>query len=482
MKNKIDAFYTHYKIYDYHKGDCFQLERDLSTYDEIYHKYDNKYYIDEENHILYVPRGYDPLLLQDYFKRGIGTPKNNVNVQKSIFTMRVSPRDDIQRESIRFLLGKDEFKRTLKASQLVFSLDPGVGKTYCCIAAISLMGCKSLIIVPNDELRNHWVDKFKTFTTLGAPNIVKLEGTTQLNKLLESSERKLVNKHVFITTHATISSYIKREGKEALDELINHLGIGVKVIDEAHLYFDSTLNIDYFTNVPKTFYVTATFGRSDFKEDNIFQNSFKCIDKFIRHNEENYNHTVYLSVLFNSNPSHLDQIRIKGAKGFDANAYISYQLNNHKLKDYIIEIMDMFVKKDVQGKILILSSQKQSCDTIRDLLIDNYPHKKICSHHSGNKQTDLSEFDVICATSKMLGTGFDLPGMRAVINTEQASSKINLPQIKGRLRKYAEGRDTYYVEITDKGFPNVARMYSVRQKIIKPLVKKVLILDKTIKR
>ena len=66
---KLYAYNTKYEIHDYNLGDIPRLENDMSVWDKNSYfprtgHYDPKYYYDEENHILYVPRGYDRMKLE----------------------------------------------------------------------------------------------------------------------------------------------------------------------------------------------------------------------------------------------------------------------------------------------------------------------------------------------------------------------------------------------------------------------------------
>ena len=103
-----------------------------------------------------------------------------------------------------------------------------------------------------------------------------------------------------------------------------------------------------------------------------------------------------------------------------------------------------------------------------------------CSFYTDNKVDDYKEYDAINATSAMLGTGEDIPGLRFLLNTEPISSLTNTDQFSGRLRPYDNGnKPTYYVEFIDVGFPKLRDWYQKRKKLLEKKVKECFELDHT---
>lgn len=481
---KIYAHHTHYEVKNYNLGDKPFLEKMLSLWNDTYYKANPKFFYNEDNKTLYLPRGFSRAKIIEIFNEPINIMKNHSTKKKCSINMNLFPRNILQLESIRFITGKEEYRYTEEESQLVLSLGTGEGKTYCMIAALSIMETKSLIIVNIEDLKKQWINSFETTTNLGGPNIVDISSSKKIDKLFDTSQKELQNHVTYVTTHATIRNYAKKNGWESIGELCNHLGIGVKVIDEAHLEYENTLMMDYFTNVWKTIYLTATFGRSNEKDNKLFQTAFNEISKFNKINEERRKHIIYIPYLFNTKPSYNDEINCKGVKGFSRHAYMDYLMDNKIYIDNFKEAVATFLKKDdLEGKMLILSSKKETCDFFSNIIKDEYPDRKTCAHYSGSKVDDLGEYDVICATPKMLGTGKDIKGLRFVIMIEPFRSHVNSDQVIGRLREYSEDKDTYYLDLIDKGFKSIYNMYKDRYKAsIQHKIKKCLIVDKTKKK
>ena len=480
---KIYEFRTHYEIHDYELGTFVKLERDLSVWDKPTFTAKPLYYYDADNKIMYVPRGYNPNNLTNFFNTDIIKENTHKPKCNSEFNMVVSPRDELQNENIRFLAGLSEYSGTKYDPQLVSSLPTGEGKTYCAIAATQLLKMKALVIVPTELLRKQWKKDILDYTDLEDNNIMSIVSTHQIMGIL-NDDISTDNANFFVATHSIIQTFMRNIGNDALNRLITKLGIGIKFIDEAHKVHNNTLKMDYFSNVFKTVYLSATFFLSDENENKAFQKAFDTVFKFRKLNDTRIAHVQYVVHMFKTKISPIELASIKGTRGFDQKAYIDYELKKEEILDIVGSYLRLFIdKKSINGCIFILSTKKSSCDRFAELAKSLYPDLSICSYHSDTKKSigDIYDYDIICATPKMLGTGNDFPDLRVVINTEP--SKTNL-QIKGRLRSPRGGEDTYYVEILDKAIPTVMGLYRERKKQLGMVndIKKITVVDTTKKK
>jgi superfamily II DNA or RNA helicase len=462
-------------------GDYPELERSLTYRDfQAFTDYP-KYMYDNVNNTIYVPRGYDPVILEQWNCKPVTIVENETETPPVNYIMKIPPRDENEEKAIRFLVGEGEFKSLKLNSQKVLIMPPGYGKTYCAIAAIQRLHTKALIIMHTQNLKEQWIEKFKEYTNMGGPQIVELESSKQLHGFLKRKPN--ANQKVFITTRSLLISYCERYGIESLQEVIERIGIGVKVFDEAHKEYARTLFIDYATNVRRTFYLTATFQLSNYGDNRVFQTAFNVVPKLRIKQSEDAKHIVYLAVIFNSHPSQIDEIRVTGKKrGFDRFAYIDYELEKGVLEHEIRYILDYFLmQKSLQGKTLILSSKKTTCDYFDEVARDvTNSTVKSCSFYTGNKVDNYKSYDIISATSQMLGTGEDIPGLRFMLNTEPFASLPNTDQFSGRLRPYMGGtKPTFYVEFIDVGFEKLYDWYRRREKLLKTKVKEVHELNHT---
>ena len=447
MEKKIVLYNTRIDIHGYNIGDCEELESSLCVWNQIYFRLEPRgLQYNEEKKILSVPRGIDVNFLVSKLKLPVFTDKNYNDYDKVNLKLKAEPRNDIQIKSLAFLTGEGKFKYTQEYSQLSLNLDTGDGKTYCVIASLCLHKMKAIIITHTENIKDQWKKSLIKFTNIDPRRICDLSGTKRMEDLLLEDSNDF---DMYLVNHGTIQSYAKKHGWDNLNRFFEHTRVGIKVFDEAHLHFKSIINVDLNTNIYKTFYLTATFERTDKSEDRVFHLCFKNIAKYgYETRGEKRKHIKYVAVKFNSKPNMEDQMSIKTKMGFNRHAYMDYQLNKGVIFDVIKYVMDTFGKLD--GKALVLSSKIESADKLKELISEWYPDKNIGIYHSKISKTDkegIKGVDIISSTPQSCGTGFDVPGLRYNIMLEPYNATITANQVCGRLREIPD-EYTYHIEMS----------------------------------
>lgn len=472
-KGKIYAYNTHYEIIDYDLGDFIELEYALTFYDKPSFTSFIKYYYDEKKRILYIPRGIDPDKLESWAGKSIVYIENTDKPIPISFNMNKQPRNDEQKKAINYLTGQGDFSSIKNTSQRILIMPPGYGKTYCATAAIQHYRIRTLIIMRTNNLREQWFERLTEYTDLDKSEICSIETSEKLYSYMENG----VSEHykIFIVTRRLMLSFMTKYGMDKLDKVVKTLGIGLKIFDEAHQEYHATFLIDYATNVKYTFYLTATFRLSSAFDNTIFQTAYQSVYKLQFKQKEESRHIIYIAVLFNSHPNAIVDHKVTGKKrGFDRFEYIEYEIDKGILENEVRNILKFFLKeKKLEGRTLILSSKKTSCDHFANVALSELNNKfTSCSYHTDNKVDGYKDYDIISATSGMLGTGEDIPGLRFLLNTEPFSSLTNTEQFSGRLRPYKNGEEpTYYIEFIDVGFQKVYDWYRKRKRLLNKKVK-----------
>lgn len=466
---KINVFHTHIEINRYNLGDKPKLEDMLSVWDDsIYKKVPIGYTYNEELKRLYIPRGCDVSILERMFGYSANIIYIPDEYDEISMRMLVPPRDDEQRESIAFLIGDGKFTYTKRFSQLSLNLGTGVGKTYVTTAAMSFFRLKTMIITHTNEIKSQWLDTLTTKTDLDEANICNISSSARIDKLLNTKYNKLKYK-VYLVNHGTILSYANSNGWESIRELFIHLRIGLKVMDEAHLFFANMLKIDQFSNCKKSIYLTATFDRSNRFEKYLFKLATSSMTRFgVEKQQEHRKHIMYLAVMYNSCPPLDIQSHMYTMRKFNKNRYASYLISSSKFFVVLEYLVGRMIHKE--GKMLLLSTTIESCEVIHDFIKDKFPNKTVSMFHSKipkKEKTQSWDADIICSTPASCGVGKDIPKLRTIINTEAYSSSVTADQVAGRLREYSETENTYYIELVDRGFKSVYEMYKRRLPTLK---------------
>ena len=476
---KIINYQTHLELNDYTMGECRQLETRLSTWDKVYFCWVPKGYVyDKERKALLIPAGVSANWVSGLTNRPIEINYEPDEYEPMHMRIITQPKSKLQEESLRFLAGKGQYASYATYPQLVLNLDTGEGKTYITIAQLANKGLKALIIVNTEKIREQWIKSIIQYTDIDPKKICDFSGSQKCLSMIAWSHM-YKHKAIFITNHATIHSFGENHGWDKVHKLFQAMHIGVKVYDEAHLNFANIVKIDCYTNTKITYYLTATFGRSDDAENMIYKQCFTSIPKYEQKKRTVYEgkpYITYLAIFYKSNPTIMQVAKMKNKYGFNRNAYCKYQITEDGMFFPIIRQLVQMTAVDKQYKTLLLVTTIDGIEDMYDYLHREFPDLSIGKYHS---KIDPAEKDkaiecrLIISTAKSLGVGADIHGLKALINTESYKSTIITEQIIGRLRKPEDGSGCIYIETIDKDFNTLRSQQRVREKFLRKMVSRI---------
>ena len=476
MNTSIRIYQTHIEVYPYSKGDSERLEKSLSIYNKAYYRWDAiAYYI--ANNTLYLPKGISLNLLQREFNSlPIPMPKTDEYANIKYGEILVEPKSSMQKDAIDFLTAEEGFSDYKGKSQFMLNLDTGDGKTVAAIAAILKYGYRAIIITHRDMIKEQWIETLKTKTTVKKRQILDVH-SWNIDNILNGKEKE---RDFYIVNHQTLKAYARNHGWESISELFKKIKVGIKVVDEAHWFFNSTLMIDYYTNTLLSFYLTATFGRAMIPENGIFKKAFYSAARF---GEETFNyedkrkHINLIITYFKSHPGdRIPSVRTK--MGFSAYKYIDYELNEeYSSLEYVVK---KIIKETshLEGRTLIISPKIDSADYFANL-ISNFIGEKVGTVHSANsEETNIKNGSMkyISSTPGSLGAGVNLQGLRVLINLEPMG-RISMDQLRGRLREYSDDKETYLFYPVDTSLPDVMSMVKKAMPMFRAKCKKIVALN-----
>lgn len=459
---KINVKNTAIVINDYDLGDSPELEDNFKVYDPLCHKFNTLglYHIKETRQLI-LPRGLDIWKIKRYFKEkyhDVIAPHPYKEMNNVL--IRYTPRDEQQKEALRFMIGVNEYEDNRLLPQLSVNLSTGKGKTYCSIATICYLKIKSIVITNSVTLLSQWKENIEEYTNLRDKDIMFISGSATLNMILAGKSKKAEESQIFLCTHGTIQSFCKQYGWDKLDGVFFRLGIGMKFFDEAHTNFNNMLMIDFFTNVYKTYYVTATPARSDWRENKIYQLSIKNVPGIDLFNEDIDPHTDYIALKYNSKPSPLDISSCRNAYGLDRNKYVDYVTKRDTFKNIMVIVMDMVIK--CRGRALIYVGTNKSILRVYKWIGENYPQfigdigifTSLVDKNSKMKIEKNKK--IILSTTKSAGLGEHLEGLKlTIVLAEPFKSSVLAKQSLGRTRD----PNTVYLEVVDLGFKQTRKYY-----------------------
>lgn len=490
---QVIRYRTHYEVKDYIIGSNMKFERYLSKW-VMYRKrggfsgagyYEPVGFVyDDKNRILRFPAGVSYWTVEKYLMEKVifdtdHDPFDNIPIRSF-----GEPKDDIQRMMIRFLLGEEEYADNKNHSMLCCNAQTGQGKTFASIVMMAYYKCKTAIIVHTKELALSWITELTKYTDIDEKRILVLDADTMV-KIMDGKIDP-DKYYVFIVLHQSINSFVKRYEEmtwEVVTDLFLKLRVGLKVIDETNMMFHNIILLDTHTNIFKNIYLTATMKRSDEEENKVFQRCFYSVPKFdpVKLGKNvGKKHIRMIVIEYNSHPSIGEKMMCKRRGMFDVKKYADYLVNADGMFFEILnDVVYKFAVKN-EFRTLILCAKISSCDIIADWLKEVYPDKKIGVFNSSiskdEKERVKKECDIIVSIIKSLGVGVNLPGLRAVINTEAFRFDGLGDQSSGRLRKWTEDTESWYIELVNIGFENIRSQYHQRMKLYQTLFKSINII------
>lgn len=469
----LDIYNTHMELYPYVKDDYPVIENMYTATDKFTgNEFPCGYMIEDGK--LFLPRGTSVSKLEqicgvtaNYIKESDEFEKMSRN-----FYSLYDPRSKIQEESIKFLQ-EDEH-------QLALNLSTGLGKTYCVAYTSTLLNEKVIIITPNESLKQQWISTYHKMFDYRPKNLMNIAGSniidSIMNDLIEPAD-------IYFVNHQTLRSYMTQNNGYMLHKFFKKIKVGIKVYDESHMEFLNILLIDFFSNTKRTWYLTATFDRSDKTESACFKKAFNSVIAYgeIQSLEAVEKHVIYHVVNINSRITPKERAAVMSWNGMTTSTYGQFAFfrdPNQTAYNTILEILKKV--KDIEGKILIFVPLIDAVDDVVNKLKKDYPDKSVAAYHSRvskDEKESAEKKDIIVSTIKSCGTGKDIPGLRCVICAEPIASKVVATQMFGRLRPYAKDKNTYFFDIVDVSIPAINWWFRARFKKIQSLAKEVVYLN-----
>ena len=468
MNHRIVIKNSCIKIENYNLGDSIELERNFSVYDPVRHRREvlGMYYSSTTS-TLYIPRGVDIWKIKNYLhcENVVKEPPHAYKEIDNVL-VRYTPRDEQQIEALKFMVGLEQYQSNLYEPQLSVNLPTGKGKTYCSIATIAYMRIKSIVITGSISLLRQWKENIKEYTNLREEDIMFISGSQTMEMILADKSRMAHKAKVFLCTHGTIRSYCDQYGWGKLDKIFQILGIGMKFIDEAHTNFENMLMIDFFSNVYKSFYITATPERSSWNENKIYQLSIKNVPGIDLFRADLDPHTDYIAIKWNSHPTAQVISYCRNMYGLDRNKYIDYVTRNPNFYLMLHVVMDLFLK--CNGRGLFYIGTNEAILRVYKWIGENYPQLLgdigvfTSLVDKDTKMNREKQKKLILSTTKSAGLGEHIEGLKmTVVLAEPFKSSVIAKQSLGRTRD----KDTMYIELVDTGFRHLIKYYNAKQSI-----------------
>jgi hypothetical protein len=245
------------------------------------------------------------------------------------------------------------------------------------------------------------------------------------------------------------------------EKFLKKYQIGIKVVDETHLAFNTVVAIDLASNVERNIYLTATFAVSNKRVREIFNIIFPDEMKYIDAGEN------YTNCIFYNYNSGVPAKVCRSSKGYNHFKFEKYML---KKKTYLIEFFnnlkaltdDHYIPIRKEGdKLLIYFGTVKFIDNILGYFKQAYKDLNVVRYTSDDPDSNLVDGDIILTTHGSCGTGTDVKGARVSINTVSFRTDVKANQLFGRLRERKDA-DTLFIDMYDGNIDSHVSHYQDR--------------------
>lgn len=335
-----------------------------------------------------------------------------------------------------------------------------------------------------DSLRNQWNKSLFQMSGLSSEYVHEISSSDEIVDIINGDIK--LDYDVYLMTHATFRAGVRRvSSMKDIRKLTKNLGIGMKIVDEAHLEFRDTLLMDFCFNVKRNLYLTATDGRSSREENSIFKHVFANAKYYrpsaLLNSDIPKRWTDYISVCLNTHcKPNIYRYRVVGGRGMNPASYGKWVIQYDKKQSHFkccCDILRIIYSKDQYAKVLIFMPLIELCSDLAYFITKqlNYDDsfeldldvRTINSKNSKSENLENRKADVIVTTIASCGTGTDIPGVTAIINCSPYKSAITMRQVFGRIR-YC-GKICQFYDVFDDSVLMDKIFFKCRRKVAKTL-------------
>lgn len=371
-----------------------------------------------------------------------------------------------------------------KAPLLKFvSLQTGLGKSYCSMRAMEILGYRTLIVVKPMYIEKWQEDILRTYD-IDPEDILIVKGGAQLMKLLILGQDNELTAKIIILSNKTMQLWITlyekfKEGTLDLgyactpDRLCEVIGAGIRLIDEVHQDFHFNYKLDCYTNVKRSISLSATLV-----SDDDFINKMYAIPYPPAMQYKGPAYDKYISakaIIYRLR--YPEQVRCKdpATKNYSHHLFEQSILRNKTLTANYFNLINQCIKGSYltnykKGeKLIIFCASIAMCTLVKEYLEKLYPNHDVRRYVESDPYENLMDADIRVTTLQSAGTAVDIANLTTTILTTAVSSSQSNIQGLGRLRKL-EGTTPEFLYFACEDIPKHIDYHERKKMLLKDMV------------
>ncbi len=349
-------------------------------------------------------------------------------------------------------------KEQKKAVDAISKFDIGVlhaptafGKTVTAIGLLCKRKVNTLILVHNKQLVDQWQERLKAFTTN-----VEIGVITGSKKKPTKSVDVATYQSLFNRSDNTVNPVVHEYGQIIIDEC-HHLSAPQyeKLLGEVHAKY--------------VLGISATLERRDGHQPIIFMQAGR-----VRHTISSSSSVKFIQSLQKKEVLFEPPLQLATQDPRPHIADVYRWLSEHEMRNQLI-ISDIEAEVK-QGRVpIVLTERREHAKLLSEMLTKKAIQNEVLVGAMKKKNRDevnekLTTTQVLVATGRFIGEGFDLPRLDTLVLALPVSWKGALVQYVGRIQREYDGKtEVRVIDYVDMKIPMLARMYSKRSRGYKAL-------------
>lgn len=366
----------------------------------------------------------------------------------------------------------------------VVTLATGKGKTFCSSKAAETLGVLTCWQMGGRHMEK-WIGDLMELFTLDKKEICVIRGSKALlNAINLSIAGEFEYKAILLSTTTMARFYKDYEAGKLRgypirpEDFWKVMGIGLRVVDEAHENQHQIFKMDLYAHLPKTIFLSATI-----ETDSPFRNRMLQIQwpERMRFKPADFDRYIRVRALTYElwdveKIRHINQQKMYSHTLFEESIMKRPLHLAHYLAMIDALVYDFYVKRREDGqRCLVFAATKDMCSNIADHLGKRNPTLEVARYISEDDYEVLMNSDIAVSTAGSAGTGVDIAGLRfSLMTTNVSSSQANI-QIVGRLRKLKDWPDVEpeFMYILARNLAKHMEYHEKKKKLLRPRVKSI---------
>lgn len=346
----------------------------------------------------------------------------------------------------------------------LLALQTGQGKSVTCLFALSKISERVCFIIRPAYIEK-WLIDIEKQCPLAKEDVVVVQGGASMRALLQMAKENSITAKIILVSNKTYQNYLKAYQNDPVnfltteydvtpDDFFKALGVGVRVIDEAHQDFHINFKLDLFTHVPRSISLTATLTSND----SFIKRMQEIIHpQSLRYQGNAYKRYAIATCYF----YHFNKPEKINTKQYGDNRYSHHALEKSVLRhvptqEHYFDMIEAVFKSDYldiktpEERCIIFCSSVEMCTRLSNYLSERYPNLDIRRYVGEDDYDDLMQAQVTVSTLGSAGTAVDIPNLRTTIMTIAITSAVGNEQAFGRLREMKNGNTPHFIYFTCK--------------------------------